>query len=281
MKELFQEDDWAFILKEQDMSVELDDQDIVGTLNALKGAETSEAIMEILHQRHSRLGKAYRMGYDYNLKWLFDSVSKWYVVQVLNFQCVRVRVCFCLWPFYLTFLSTFGHFRIDIYTMPFSVFNSDATLEYFWRSQVWGVLDTLFYDIPNTLMIGGESQGLESVERRNQQQAKNGRKASGSKADGYLRSFGSTKSDWLTIEGARNWDPFAKKYKTEAYWKLARQMHDIFRARTSDRDSSTLQNFRTYGLIFGGNPINTKGASAMFSNYRVRVSNLHITFISM
>ncbi|KAG0291307.1 hypothetical protein BGZ96_005300 [Linnemannia gamsii] len=221
VRELFQEDDWAFILKEQDMSVELDDQDVVGTLNALKDAETSEAIMEILHQRHSRLGKAYRMSYDYNLKWLFDSVSKW----------------------------------IDIYTMPFSVFNSDATLEYFWRSQVWGVLDTLFYDIPNTLMIGGESQGIESVDRRNQQQAKNGRKAAGSKSDGYLRSFGSTKSDWLTIEGARNWDPFAKKYKTEAYWKLARQMHDIFRARTSDRDSSTLQSFRTYGLIFGGSTI--------------------------
>ncbi|KAG0287623.1 hypothetical protein BGZ97_007044, partial [Linnemannia gamsii] len=89
----------------------------------------------------------------------------------------------------------------------------------------------------------------------NQQQAKNGRKAAGSKSDGYLRSFGSTKSDWLTIEGARNWDPFAKKYKTEAYWKLVQQMHDIFRARTSDRDSSTLQNFRTYGLIFGGSTI--------------------------
>lgn len=144
-------------------------------------------------------------------------------------------------------------FRIDIYTMPFSVFTSDATLEYFWRSQVWGVLDTLFYDIPNTLMIGGEGHGIESKERRNQQQpGRTLRKAGGSKSDGYLRSFGSTKSDWLTIEGARNWDPFAKKYKMEAYWKLARQMHDIFRARTADQDPSTLKNFRTYGLIFGG-----------------------------
>ncbi|KAF8941242.1 hypothetical protein BGZ47_007453 [Haplosporangium gracile] len=137
--------------------------------------------------------------------------------------------------------------------MPFSVFTSDATLEYFWRSQVWGVLDTLFYDIPNTLMIGGEGHGIESKERRNQQQPGRAlRKAAGSKSDGYLRSFGSTKSDWLTIEGARNWDPFAKKYKMESYWKLARQMHDICRARAADQDPSTLKNFRTYGLIFGG-----------------------------
>ncbi|KAF9124593.1 hypothetical protein BGX30_000865 [Mortierella sp. GBA39] len=219
VRELFQEEDWTFIMKEQDMAVGQDDQDIVGTLDALKDAGSAEAIMEILNHRHPRLGKAYRMDHDYNFKWLFDSVSKW----------------------------------IDIYTMPFSVFTSDATLEYFWRSQVWGVLDTLFYDIPNTLMIGGEGHGIESKERRNQQQPGRAlRKAGGSKSDGYLRSFGSTKSDWLTIEGARNWDPFAKKYKTEAYWKLARQMHDIFRARTADQGPSTLKNFRTYGLIFGG-----------------------------
>ncbi|OAQ31248.1 hypothetical protein K457DRAFT_30792 [Linnemannia elongata AG-77] len=241
VRELFQEEDWTFIMKEQNMSVELDDKDIVKTLDALKDAGSAEAIMEILNHRPLRLGNAYRMDHDYELKWLFDSVSKW----------------------------------IDIYTMPFSVFTSDATLEYFWRSQVWGVLDTLFYDIPNTLMIGGEGHGIESKQRRNQQQpGRTLRKAGGSKSDGYLRSFGSTKSDWLTIEGARNWDPFAKKYKMEAYWKLARQMHDIFRARTADQDPSTLKNFRTYGLIFGGPTIQIHvmaslgGASTVFRRRR-------------
>lgn len=252
VRELFQEEDWTFIMKEQDMAVELDDQDVAGTLDALKDAGSAEAIMEILNHRHPRLGKTYRMDLHYNLKWLFDSVSKWYVV--IRYRCKSVMVVPGK-PYLLTYSSLFWSRRIDIYTMPFSVFTSDATLEYFWRSQVWGVLDTLFYDIPNTLMIGGEGHGIESKERRNQQQPGRAlRKAGGSKSDGYLRSFGSTKSDWLTIEGARNWDPFARKYKMEAYWKLARQMHDIFRARTADQDPDTLKNFRTYGLIFGGKP---------------------------
>jgi len=137
--------------------------------------------------------------------------------------------------------------------MPFSVFTSDAPLEYFWRSQVWGVLDTMFFDVSNTLMIGGEGAGLDSTERRNQQQhGKVVRKLSGSKSDGYLRMFGTSKSDWMSVEGAKYWDPFAKKYRHEAAWKIGRQLHDIFRARTAEKDANTIKHFRTYGLIFGG-----------------------------
>ncbi|KAF9103494.1 hypothetical protein BGX29_003312 [Mortierella sp. GBA35] len=83
--------------------------------------------------------------------------------------------------------------------MPFPVFTCDSPLEYFWRSQVWGVLDTLFFDISNTLMIGGESPGIESTERRNQQhQGRSKRKMLGSKSDDYLCMFGTSKADWMS-----------------------------------------------------------------------------------
>ncbi|KAF9363235.1 hypothetical protein BGX34_004583 [Mortierella sp. NVP85] len=89
--------------------------------------------------------------------------------------------------------------RLDLYTMAFSVFNFYAALEHFWQSQVWGVLDTLFFDVSNTLMIGGEGAGLDSTEHRNQQQhGEVGRELPGSKSNGYLRMFGTSKSDWIS-----------------------------------------------------------------------------------
>jgi hypothetical protein len=116
-----------------------------------------------------------------------------------------------------------------------------------------GILDTLFFDVSNTLMIGGESAGLDSTERRNQQQhGKAVRKLLGSKSDGYLRMFGTSKSDSMSIKKKKNWDPFAKKYRHESAWKIGRQLHDIFRARTNDKDQNIIKHFRTYGLIFGG-----------------------------
>lgn len=90
VRELFQEEDWTFIMKEQNMSVELDDKDIVRTLDAIKDAGSTEAIMEILNHRPLRLGNAYRMDHDYELKWLFDSVSKWFVVTSDMFKRVMV-----------------------------------------------------------------------------------------------------------------------------------------------------------------------------------------------
>ncbi|KAF9577809.1 hypothetical protein BGW38_006741, partial [Lunasporangiospora selenospora] len=218
-KDMFTPADWAFITKEQEMSVSLNDQDVTKILDRFRRADSIGTIMNLLQERHPRLGKGFIMERDYDMKWIFDSISRW----------------------------------LDLYSMPFSVFTSDAPLEYFWRSQVWGVLDTMFFDISNTLMIGGESPGLDSTERRNHQQhGKNVRKLVGSKSDGYLRMFGTSKSDWMSIEGAKGWDPFAKKYRHESAWKIGRQLHDIFRARTAEKDWSTIKHFRTYGLIFGG-----------------------------
>ncbi|KAG0358333.1 hypothetical protein BGX24_006001, partial [Mortierella sp. AD032] len=215
---LFKSKDWSFIVAEQDESVELSDCDVIAILERLQDANSVSSLMDILNKRHLRLGKNFRMEQDYDLKWLYDAVSKW----------------------------------IDMYMIPFPVFNSDAPLEFFWRSQVWGVLDSLFFDVPDILMIGGEGQGLESMNRRNTQHVSKTRKVGGSKSDGYLRSFGASKADIMTIEGGRNWDPFAKKYRSEAGWKIGRQLHDIFRARTVDQDAAWSKELKTYGVIFGG-----------------------------
>ncbi|KAF9127309.1 hypothetical protein BGW39_005967 [Mortierella sp. 14UC] len=220
VRSLFEPSDWSFIVKEHEESVELTDRDVKDTLDRLQDANSVSSLMDILNQRHLRIGKEYRMEHDYELKWLFDSVSKW----------------------------------IDMYTMPFPVFSSDAPLEYFWRTQAWGVLDSLFFDVPDILMVGGESQGLESMIRRNSQQVSraSARKLGGSKSDGYLRSFGASKADLMSVEGGKNWDPFAKKYRSEAGWKLGRQLHDIFRTRTEGQDAVWRKQLKTYGIIFGG-----------------------------
>ncbi|KAF9437394.1 hypothetical protein BGZ76_000867, partial [Entomortierella beljakovae] len=136
VRDMFAPSDWEFIVKEQGLSVSLKDQDIIDILKRLKQANSPASIMVVLQDRHTRLGEGFAMEHDYDLKWILDSVSKW----------------------------------LDLYVMPFPVFTSDAPLEYFWRSQAWGVLDTLFFDISNILMIGGESAGLESTARRNEQQ---------------------------------------------------------------------------------------------------------------
>ncbi|KAF9363236.1 hypothetical protein BGX34_004584 [Mortierella sp. NVP85] len=61
-----------------------------------------------------------------------------------------------------------------------------------------------------------------------------------------------SKSDWMSLEGAKYWDLLTKKYKHEAARKIGRQLHDIFRARTGEKDANTIKHFRTYGLVFDG-----------------------------
>jgi hypothetical protein len=80
VKEIFTPADWAFITKEQELSVNLKDQDVVDTLERFKQADSPGTIMTLLQERHSRLGKEFTMEQDFDLKWIFDSVSKWYVM---------------------------------------------------------------------------------------------------------------------------------------------------------------------------------------------------------
>ncbi|KAF9583400.1 hypothetical protein BGW38_009552 [Lunasporangiospora selenospora] len=63
--------------------------------------------------------------------------------------------------------------------------------------------------------------------------------------------FGTFKSDWKSVEGAENWDPFAKKHRYEPAWKIGHQLHGIFRARIAKKGWSTIKHLRAYGPIFG------------------------------
>ncbi|KAF8930097.1 hypothetical protein BGZ58_008465 [Dissophora ornata] len=97
MKDMFTPEDWFFITKEQELSINLRDQDIVDVLEHFKQADSLGTIMALLQERHPRLGKGFIMEQDYDVKWIFDSISRW----------------------------------LDLYTMPFSVFTSDAHLNTF------------------------------------------------------------------------------------------------------------------------------------------------------
>lgn len=79
------------------------------------------------------------------MKWIFDSILKW----------------------------------VDLDHVQPNIFTVGGLTEYFWRSNVWSVLDFLFYDLPNFTLVGGESWGIESTQQRNQQ------KRSGKKIDDY------------------------------------------------------------------------------------------------
>ncbi|KAF9311774.1 hypothetical protein BG003_007045 [Podila horticola] len=120
---------------------------------------------------------------------------------------------------------------VDLYHVQPNVFTVGGLTEYFWR-------------------IGGESWGIESTKRRNQQK-RSGKKIGGYKGDGYLREFGPKKADWLSIEGAKHWDTDGIKYKRESSWKIGRQLHDILRSRMAEVDESRAMSLNTYGFIFG------------------------------
>lgn len=152
----------------------------------------------------------------------------------------------------LHYLNSFSSIsRVDLYHVQPNVFTVGGLTEYFWRSNVWGVLDSLFYDLPNFILVGGESWGIESTKRRNQQK-RSGKKIGGSKGDGYLREFGPKKADWLSVEGAKHWDTDGIKYKRESSWKIGRQLHDILRSRMAEMDEKRAMSLNTYGFIFGG-----------------------------
>ncbi|KAF8924990.1 hypothetical protein BGZ58_001238 [Dissophora ornata] len=215
---LFDPKDWTFITTEKPREVIQDDNDVMSMLKSYQELVSTAEIMEALKTRPTRLGESYVFSKDYELKWLLDSISKW----------------------------------VDLYNIQPNIFTVDGLTEYFWRSNIWGILDSLFYDLPNFILLGGESWGIESTKRRNQQKVKSGRKIGGSKGDGYLREFGPKKADWMSIEGAKQWDTEGIKYKRESSWKIGRQLHDILRSRMAEIDDKRAMSLTIYGFIFGG-----------------------------
>ncbi|KAG0044350.1 hypothetical protein BGZ83_010424 [Gryganskiella cystojenkinii] len=218
VRSLFDPEDWTFIATENPREVTLDDPDVSRMLKSFQELASTADVMKALQDRPARLGANYVFSKDYELKWLLDSISKW----------------------------------ADLYNIQPNIFAVDGLTEYFWRSNVWSILDSLFYDLPNFILLGGESWGIESTKRRNQQKEKSGKKIGGSKGDGYLREFGPKKADWLSIEGAKQWDTDGFKYKRESSWKIGRQLHDILRSRMAEMDEKRAMSLNTYGFVFGG-----------------------------
>lgn len=133
-------------------------------------------------------------------------------------------------------------------------FVTKGLTEYFWRTRAWGVIDDLFGDVHNIVMIGGDAAGIDSATRKNSQKRKagdNGKKVVGDKSDGFLREFGAEPRDWMAMEGSKDWDFFGKKYQTERSWKIGRELHDIFSARAGEFNEP-LENLAIFGIIFGG-----------------------------
>ncbi|KAF9344195.1 hypothetical protein BGX26_004667 [Mortierella sp. AD094] len=58
--------------------------------------------------------------------------------------------------------------------------------------------------------------------------------------------------DWMAVEGAKDWDEFAKKYLSERSWKIGHELHDIFVGRMRELEETQTSDLSIYGIIFGG-----------------------------
>lgn len=79
IRSLFEPVDWTFIMKEKPKEISLDDLDVTNTLERFRGMASTADIMEDLKDRPARLGATYVFSKDFELKWILDSISKWYV----------------------------------------------------------------------------------------------------------------------------------------------------------------------------------------------------------
>ncbi|RIA83184.1 hypothetical protein C1645_743266 [Glomus cerebriforme] len=79
--------------------------------------------------------------------------------------------------------------------------------EAWYRINVWRTIDIAFSDIPYTYVVGGEKAGLACTERKNRYRTlanigPTQRKAVG---DAYIRTIGSTSTDWVASEAGPKW----------------------------------------------------------------------------
>ncbi|KAF9158031.1 hypothetical protein BGX20_003584, partial [Mortierella sp. AD010] len=76
IKCIFDSSDWESIVKEAEQRTCVADADIVALLDSFKEMNRTKKIMERLLERHPRLGSSYVHSQDYDIKWIFDSISK-------------------------------------------------------------------------------------------------------------------------------------------------------------------------------------------------------------
>ncbi|KAG0224586.1 hypothetical protein BGX31_007932 [Mortierella sp. GBA43] len=135
-KSLFTKEDWAHLLGVAEPKVALEDS--VRTFADSFKRSSLRDIMDQINNPNERLGASYDHERDFNLKWIRDSTSKW----------------------------------VNLYTMKPDPFVTKELTEHFWRTRAWGVIDDLFGDVHNIVMISGDAAGIDSATRKNSQKRK-------------------------------------------------------------------------------------------------------------
>ena len=79
---IFDSSDWESIVEEAEQQTCIADADVVTLLDSFKEMNSMKKIMERLSERHPRLGGSYVHSQDYDIKWIFDSISKWHVISI-------------------------------------------------------------------------------------------------------------------------------------------------------------------------------------------------------
>ncbi|KAF9407767.1 hypothetical protein BGZ76_005994, partial [Entomortierella beljakovae] len=113
--------------------------------------------------------------------------------------------------------------------------------EHWWQQNAWGLCSQIACGTPNSYVLPGEKTGLESVERRNANNALTDGKKSGYMTDLIWGTNGPPDQDWAAVEAATVWDPLVDKYKYEGTFKLPRHMHDILSSRSFETSVDVLR----------------------------------------
>ncbi|RIB15284.1 hypothetical protein C2G38_1590933 [Gigaspora rosea] len=198
IKNAFKEEELSEIIKKENGNdlLEIDDE-ILEYINTFAKDSTKE-IRIALNTPHHRLGSNYNPQNDFVYEHVRTTVSDW--VRLLEMQPNPLAL-----------------------DMP----------EAWYRINVWRSIDIAFSDTPYTYVVGGEKAGLASSERKNRYRTLSNtepiqRKAIGKKGDAYVRTIGSTSTDWAASEAGYKWEGTSgTKLIKELGLTLPRTLKDI------------------------------------------------------
>jgi len=198
IKNAFTKEDMCEIIemKSDQDPPEIDDE-ILAYINTF-AKDSIKEIREALNTPHPRLGNNYNPQKDFAYEHVRTTVLDW--VRLLEIQSNPLTL-----------------------EMP----------ECWYRVNVWRTIDIAFSDIPYTYFVGGEKSGFASSERKNRYRTlanigPTQRKAIGKKGDGYIRTIGSTSTDWGASEAGPKWQGrHGTKLMKECGLSLPRTLKDI------------------------------------------------------
>ncbi|PKB98103.1 hypothetical protein RhiirA5_506333 [Rhizophagus irregularis] len=193
IKNAFKEEELSEIIKKENGKdpLEIDDE-ILEYINTFAKDSTKE-IRVALNTPHRRLGGNYNPKNDFVYEHVRTTVSDW--VRLLEMQ-----------PNPLT---------LD---MP----------EAWYRINVWRSIDIAFSDMPYTYVVGSTSSERKNRHRTLPNTEPIQRKAIGKKGDAYVRTIGSTSTDWAASEAGHKWEGTSgTKLMKELGFTLPRTLKDI------------------------------------------------------